>query len=144
PAVHGAWGESQDERAAIVEFDANIPRGWAEGFARLDAGRPPGDVPARRWETFVSDIGRFLDDGWAHKAAAIGWGPLDLFGCDRQRPFARIDNSGLLWLLNGDKLVEIDRHKAVIERQSGARQTYRRKPISVGQVLVPWELVEKI
>ena len=67
----------------------------------------PGDVPPRRWQRFVDNIAQFIDDGWAEKATALGWGPLDLFGADRERPFARIDQAGLLWLLNGDKLLKI-------------------------------------
>jgi hypothetical protein len=35
------WGEAEAERAAIVEHDGRTPRGWAEGFARLDADRTP-------------------------------------------------------------------------------------------------------
>jgi hypothetical protein len=135
------WGEAEEERAAIVEHDGKIPRAWAEGFARLHPERPPGNVPAKRWQTFVDDIGRFLDAGWAAKAAALGWGPLDLFGCDPERPFARIDHAGLLWLLNGDRLVELDCHRAVIERSAGSRQVFRRRPLAVGEVVLAWELV---
>jgi hypothetical protein len=47
------WGEAEEERAAIVEFDGGIPRTWAEGFAQLDPVRPPADVPLRRWQRFV-------------------------------------------------------------------------------------------
>jgi hypothetical protein len=134
------WSDREEERAAIVEHSGKIPRDWAEGFARLHPDRPPGDVPLRRWQQFIDDIAGFMDGGWAESASALGWGPLDLFGCDRHRPFARLDCSGILWLLNGDKLGELDRHKAIIERRAGARQTYRRKPVVVGEVVVPWEL----
>lgn len=133
------WGDAEAERAAIVEFAGGIPREWAEGFARLDPDRPPGDVPPQRWQRFVDDIGRFLDSGFAEKAAALGWGPLDLFGCDRERPFARIDKAGLLWLLNGDRPVALTADAVVIETRSGARQTYRRTPTEPGRVLA-WEL----
>ena len=92
------WGEAEEERAAIVEYDGNIPHAWAEGYARLHPDRPPGDMPPRRWLTFIDDVGRFLDDGCAAEAAALGWEPLDLFGCNRDRLFARIDCAGLLWL----------------------------------------------
>ena len=34
-------------------------------------------------------------------------GPFDLFGCDRDRPFARIDKAGLLRLLDADQLVAL-------------------------------------
>ena len=54
------------------------PRAWAEGFARLDPDRPPGDVPPKRWQRFVDDVGRFLDSPFCAVAAAIGWGPYDL------------------------------------------------------------------
>jgi hypothetical protein len=116
-----------------------IPRAWAEGFARLDPDRPPGDVPPRRWRTFIDDIGHFLDSPFCAVAAALGWGPLDLFGCDRDRPFARIDQAGLLWLLNGDRLVALSENTATIETCTGARQTYRRKLSAPGRVLA-WEL----
>ena len=79
------WGEAEEERAAIVEYDGKIPREWAEGFARLDPDQPPADVPLKRWQRFIDDIGLFLD-GWSAYAAALGWGPLDLFGCNRERP----------------------------------------------------------
>jgi hypothetical protein len=126
-----SWGE---ERVAIVEHDGQLPRSWAEGFARL--------LPiARRvtsrysWQTFIDDFGRFLDGGWTERAASFDWGPLDLFGCDRERPFARIDHAGLLWLVNGDRLLELTESTATIETRTGARQSWRRKPSLPGRVL---------
>lgn len=127
------------EPAAIVEHDAATPRGWAEGFATLDPDRPPADVPLRRWQQFVDDVGRFLDSGFAKKATAFGWGPFDLFGCDRDRPFARIDQQGLCWHIGGDRLVDLSENAAIIETWTGARQTWRRTPNAVGKVLA-WEL----
>jgi hypothetical protein len=133
------WGEAKEERTAIVEYDGNITPAWAEGFARLHPDRPPGDVSRKRWLTFLDDIGRFLDSPFCAVAAALGWGPHDLFGCDGDRPFARIDHAGLLWLLNGDKLIALAENAATIERRTGARQTYRRKPCGPSRVLA-WEL----
>jgi hypothetical protein len=62
-----------------------------------------------------------------------------LGGCDRERSFARIDQAGLLWLLNGNRLVAVTKNTATIETRSGARQTYRRKPSGPSRVL-GWEL----
>jgi hypothetical protein len=106
------WGEAEEERAAIVAEGTGAPRVWAEGFARLDPDRPPADVPPRRWLQFVDDCGRFLDGPFCTVAVALGWGPYDLFGCDRDRPFARVDQAGLLWLLNGDRLVALSENTA--------------------------------
>jgi hypothetical protein len=133
------WDEAEEERAAIVEHDGKIPRSWAEGFARLHPDRPPGDVPVKRWTQFINDVGRFLDSSFGSIAAACGWESFDLFGCDAARPFARIDRAGLLWLLNGCKLVEITEATATIETRTGKRQTWRRKPVDPGRVLA-WEI----
>jgi hypothetical protein len=138
-ALPATWGEAEAGRAAIVECDGNIPRDWAEGFARLDADRAPADVLPRRWQRFVDGVGLFLDSPFCAVASALGWGPFDLFGCDRDRPFARIDRAGLLWLVNGDRLVMLADNAATIETVTGARQTWRRKPSEPGRVLA-WEL----
>jgi hypothetical protein len=140
PAVLKAWTEGDDERAAIIQYDAVIPRSWAEALARLDPASPPGDVPARRWVQFIDDCGRFLDSGWASRVQTLGWGPLDLFGCDRERPFARVDHLGLLWLVKGGLIIDLRRHLAILQTKSGARQTYRRRPVEVGRVVLAWEL----
>jgi hypothetical protein len=132
------WGDPQVERAAIVEHDGKIPPAWAEGFARLDPRRPPADAPPHRWQRFVDDVGLFVDGPFCAVAILLGWGPFDLFGCDRDRPFARIDRAGLLWLLNGDKLVELTETTATIETKTGQRQRGHRKPIEPGRVLA-WE-----
>lgn len=132
-------GETEEERAAIVEYDSNVPRTWAEGFARLDPCQPPGDVPPKRWQRFIDDVGHFLDSPFCAVAAALGWGSLDLFGGDRDRPFARIDHMGLLWLLNGERLIMFADDAATIEIATGARQTWRRRPSEPGRMLA-WEL----
>jgi hypothetical protein len=128
------WGEAEEERAAIAEYDGAAPRIWAEALARLDPNKPPGDVPPRRWLRFIDDCGRFLDGGWAARAAALGWGPLDLFGCDRERPFARVDHLGLLWLLNGGTLPRHSRGEASRRgrgHSAGGRAIPDRPPYAV-------------
>lgn len=134
------WSDADEERAAIAEYEGGAPRVWAEALARLAPARPPGDVPPRRWVRFIDDCGRFVDDGWAHRAEVLGWGPLHLFGCDRERPWARIDHAGLIWLLDGHKIFALTADTAVIETAAGARQTYRRLAIEADQVVLAWEL----
>jgi len=132
---------SLEERAAIVEYGAAVPRSWAEGFARLDPARPPADVPLRRWRQFIDDVGRFLDSGFVEKATAFGWEAFDIFGCDRDRPFARIDQQGLCWLIAGNRLVDLSENTAIIQTWTGQQQTWRRKPNAAGKVLA-WELAD--
>jgi hypothetical protein len=128
-----------EERAATIEYDGGSPRSWAEALAPLDPACPPCDVPPMRWLRFIDDCGRFIDDAWAARAEALGWGPLELFGCDREKPFARISQAGLLWLLEGRKLLALTADTAAIVTQSGAKLNfYRRQPETGG---VPaWKL----
>ena len=134
-----SWTDAEEERAAIVEYDAGAPRAWAEALARLDPACPRCDMPPKRWLQFIDDCRRFLDDGWAVCAERLGWGPLDLFGCDRTKPFARIDRAGLLWLLNGRKLLALSADAAAIATASGGYLTFRPRTGDLVGV-VAWEL----
>src|SRR5262245_2916069 len=140
PRPANVWSDVEEERAAIAEYDGGAPQSWAEALARLDPMRPPADVSPKRWLRFIDDCGRFLDSGWAAHAAKLNWHPLDLFGCDRERPFARVDHSGLLWLLNGRKLVALTADSAAIATPSGGSLTFRRRPVGPGRVVLAWEL----
>jgi hypothetical protein len=135
------WTDAEEERAAIVEDGAGVRPAWAEGFAPLDATRPPGDVPLGRWRAFLDDAGRFLDSGWCDRALALGWTPLQLFGCNRHRPYARVDQAGLIWILNGRALAALTSELAVIDASPSVRQTIRRRPAEPGSVVLPWNLV---
>jgi hypothetical protein len=134
-----SWGAKQ-ERDPIVKFEGIIPSAWAEGFGRLRPDRPPGDVPARRWLRFIDDVGLFLNSPFCVTATALGWGPYDLFGCDRDRPFARIDQLGLLWLLDGGRLLALTANTATIKTSNGSTLTYRRRVGNESSKVLAWEL----
>ena len=131
-----AWTDAQEERAAIIQYDGGAPRAWAEALARLDPNKPPSGVSPHRWQRFIDDCGRFLDGGWADKAAALGWGPLQLFGCDRKRPYY-VPHRGLLWEVNGGTVVDLRRDRAIVEIK-GARRSHNR----VGRIVLAWELTQ--
>ncbi len=50
-----------------------------------------------------------------------------MFGCNKVRPFQRLDGAGLIRLLDGRPVVAITEAQAVIACRTGSRQTYRRK-----------------
>jgi hypothetical protein len=112
---------------------------WHRGIHRLDIDQPVEGVPLVRWQTFVTDAARFLAGPFAERASALGWTALDLFGCDCSRPLARLDEAGLIWMLNGKRLVALTAETAVIQTGTGTRHTYRR-PRQSRRVLA-WELI---
>jgi hypothetical protein len=89
----------------------------------------------------LDELRIFLNSDWPHRALALGWTAHDLFGCDRDRPFAGIDRLGLLWLIRDGASIALTADVAAIETVGGARQTYRRSSDEHAQVL-PRELAE--
>jgi hypothetical protein len=132
------YRDSDEYRDGVDQQHAGTIREWAENCARLVADRPPRDVPLRRWHQLINDIGKFVDSGWAEKAAALGWTLVELVGVDYERPFGRLDKAGLLWLLNGKQLVAMCENTATIETTTGVRQTYHRRSDQPGRALA-WE-----
>ena len=124
-----------------VRAERRIPVGWVEGVARLDDYRPPTDVPPHRWRQFVSDCHSFLNssENWAERAAELGWDARALFGCHRNYPLMHLGSAGLLWAINGGKLVELHRDWAVIELPVNRQRTFSRRDVAAGKVALPWD-----
>jgi hypothetical protein len=119
----------------------SVVQQWLEGVQRLDYVRSPPAVPPIRWQLFLGDCHSFLNssENWAERAAALGWGALALFGCHRTRPLEHLGSAGLLWAINGGKLVELHRDWAVIERgKDKSRQIYHRRRQDRTIVASPW------
>ena len=109
--------------------------------ARLRAAPPPAGVPPEAWSRLIHDAERFTA-GWAETASRLGWTWLDLVGCDRVKPWARVDRWGVLWLVAGNSIVAMTADAAVIELAGGIRQSYRRVKAAQGTVL-PWSPSER-
>ena len=113
----------------------------SRGVARLSYARPPTDVPRHRWRQFVTDCHSFLDssENWAERAAELGWNARALFGCHRNYPLMHLGSAGLLWAINGGKLVELHRDWAVIELPvNRSQRIFSRREVAAGKVALPW------
>ncbi len=130
--------EDLDERAALIENGAGVPRPWAEGYAALASMPAPAGFGAERWRRIVDATGTFLDR-WAGEAARLGWSDLDVFGCNADAPDRRFDAMGLVLLLDRCTVAGIDEHGADLVTGAGARQRYRRRPLPDGTISL-WQL----
>jgi len=120
---------------------SRVPSSWIEGVARLEDRRPPADILAHRWRQFLSDCGKFLtsSENWAERAAALGWDAVTLFGCRRRRPLVHRGGAGLLWAINGGRILELHRGWAVFELPpNGSRRIFDRRRVDVANVTLPW------
>ena len=137
--------EAAKEVLAIGGVDAaagesRVPVGWTMGAAALERRSPPPDVQPHRWECFVDDCVRFLaaEENGAERAATLGWDDLALFAA-RTRPLDHQGSAGLLWHVNGGRVVELHRDWAVIERaEDGSRRVYHRRRLDPRIVTLPW------
>ena len=129
-----------DERAAIIEEGANIPRRWAEGFAAMASMPAPIGFSPERWARIVDATGTFLDR-WASKVIACGWSDLDVFGCDAAAPDRRFDCMGLALLLDRWEVSSVDEAGADLVTETGAPLRYRRRPLP-GHTVSLWQLAK--
>ena len=116
-----------DERAAILEYEAGLPRSWAEQFARQLVKGPPGDFSPVRWQAAIDGALVFADQ-WAVKANRLGWSVDDIFGLHPIAPAARYDCRGLAWLLgDGSRVTGVDENGADIRTALGGQQRFYRR-----------------
>jgi hypothetical protein len=109
---------------------------FAEALDAIERRRPEYVEP-ERWQQCLIDAQRFLA-AWGDKALALGWTADELFGLHdppaRPHPsysrLSRYDCTGLLWLLQGRRVVALSADTAAIECGNGNIVTYRkhRKP----------------
>jgi hypothetical protein len=96
--------------------------------------RCPDLVPLDRWQQAVADGKTFLSR-WGDQAQALGWTAKDLFGLltvpGHAKPtfnrLSRYDETGLIWLLKGRRVVALTEGTAAIQNPATASITkYRR------------------
>lgn len=127
-----------EERAAIVEYQAGVPREWAEGYARLLCLPPPPGIRPERWQQIIDDGGRFLDE-WADKANRLGWTTLEVFGISPRAPEHRLDMRGLVPALGGHRIVMLTAEAATVDAGGQSRLRIFRR-LEDGALPV-WEVV---
>jgi hypothetical protein len=134
--------EASGEHGDGAASPSRIPRDWIEGVAALDYHRPQADVPSHRWRQFVDDCNNFLSasENGATRAARLSWDAVALFGCRRERPLEHLGSAGLLWAINGGRLLELHRDWAVVELPvNGSRRVHqRRRRLDAANLILPW------
>jgi hypothetical protein len=126
-----------DSPRLISSFSFNsypeTPEGpFAKILAALEA-RCPDYVEPQRWHQAIEDGRRFLAQ-WDQQATALGWTSRDLFGLHKPPAsphpsysrVSRYDDIGLVWLLEGCRVVALTDSTAAIQNVTGNITVYRR------------------
>jgi len=130
--VGGTQGGAEDD-SDLHDGDGVLLRfgTYGQSLAALRA-ECPAYVDAADWQQAIEDGHRFVTQ-WGKQAEGLGWAPADLFGlhtppekpAPNYRRLSRYDQTGLIWLLRGRRVVELTKDKAVIETPTGT-VSYRR------------------
>ena len=63
---------------------------------------------------------------------------LALFGCGLHRPLVHCGSAGLLWAINGGRLVELHRELVVVElAENRSQRIFDRRRLDVGNFRLP-------
>ncbi len=124
--VQKAKGNEKNERD---EIRSNT---FAGALAQLER-RCPDYIEQDRWQQCVEVARRFVEE-WGDIAAALGWVESDLFGLHdppvNPHPsysrLARYDATGLIWLLQGRRVIALTNDTAAIAEPSGSVTAYRK------------------
>jgi hypothetical protein len=108
--------QGTESRGTSPERD---PGPFASALAALRA-KCPDYVPEDRWHQAIVDAARFISE-WGAQAEAFGWTERELFGLpdvpERPRPsyqrLSRYDQTGLVWLLQGRRVVALAKEPAL-------------------------------
>jgi hypothetical protein len=87
------------------------------------ARRPPDCLP-HRWTIAVIGFRRFIAEGWADQALALGWTPVELFRLPEL--WSQIWLCGAAWLIGEAHVVAVSEVAITIETPSGTRLMFRR------------------
>jgi hypothetical protein len=101
----------------------------------LEQGQKPYGLTDERWFTLLRDLRNFTEQ-WLDLALGCGWALNELYGAPSELHHRRLDQSGVVVLLDGRPVVSIDANRIVISNgRHPAHVFYRQSP----GVSVPFE-----
>jgi hypothetical protein len=115
---------------------------WRAHFKTIDRTTPPDGVPINRWRRFLNDCASFIHNGRCLQAIEMGWDEYQLFAFDNQAPLARVDHLGVLWFVQGAKILDVTPNRIEMAVKSGSLSS-RPREIDPRFVRLPWEAQEE-
>jgi hypothetical protein len=107
--------------------NANRVARWLERKGAAPRPRDPTAPPdcrSDRWATAFKGSERFVADGWASKATALGWTFEELFRVPSL--WSQIYLTGAALLIGDKKVIAVTEASIAVETQSGSRLKFRR------------------
>jgi hypothetical protein len=105
---------------------AGVPVPWSNAVEITSARNKPRGISESRWGAILQRLDVLLHEERSHllKMIAYDWSLEEVFGCHRFAPDVRRDGMGLLMLLPGVEIAEINPRGAFLRNMGGAITTY--------------------
>jgi hypothetical protein len=97
---------------------------WREAAKATLAAAAPDDCSEDRWTNAMRGLHRFVVEGWADRAALMGWTKDELYRVPRF--WSRVDLTGAALLIGQSRVIAVTEASIVIETQSGLQLKFRR------------------
>jgi hypothetical protein len=127
---------SKHSKGGFEGFEGDPPRHISKNHRALAKLRQrcPRHIREADWRQAIADGETFLAR-WGDQAEKLGWQADDLFELPpvpttphpSYERLARLDQSGLIWLLRGREVVALTDASATIRTLSGTSLTYRKR-----------------
>jgi hypothetical protein len=97
---------------------------WREAAKAALRSKPPPDAHEDRWAQALQGLHRFVVEGWADRAAVLGWSKDELY----RVPFlwARVDLCGAALLIADNRVVAVTEASIAIAARGGSTLKFRR------------------
>jgi TubC N-terminal docking domain len=125
----------------VEQVEQDLPADVADGVRAILAAESAHGVPTNRWPLIQRNTRHLVERRWLHAALDLSWSLADLFGCDQRAPWYRLERSGLVLLLGGHEIVELDSHMATLRTRSGSVLRHRRRSPAAPPVVFLWEIL---
>ncbi len=136
PPAKGAKAPSDPFACDLTGNIEGLTGELSSGLNRLATMRTPRLIRPETWPAVVADALALARDGWASKALALGWSPLDLFGAVTERD-GYDDADGLAVWLGGRPVLAICATYASVG--DGTGRAYFNRCNRLGTTLL-WEI----
>jgi hypothetical protein len=112
------------EALRAVKSDLMRVLEWREAAKSAFDAKPPSGARADIWTKALRGLHRFVWEGWADRAALMGWTKAELY---RLPPvWARVDLTGAALLIADRKVIAVSRESIAIRAGSGSTLKFYR------------------
>ena len=118
-----------------------LPQEIVQGIHAIRSADGAREIPPQRWPRVQRDVARVVENGWLERALALHWTAADLFGCDQRACWHRLDRAGLVLLIGGHEVVDLDADTAALRTSTRSILRFRRRPPARPPVAMLWELL---